>query len=181
MSQEEVSKIVNYINNVRVELVKLETPSSKALEKIFNHIQELSNKNRFIQVIRENAYCTERQVKLAAALALKAHTEDLAIAKNPAMEFLLYLSATRQIKEAIELVGARPKENACIVLASYSSRELEYLKENLWKILSNIQEPFSKCLPDLKRIKELYDIDLSEDVNDLELTMLTKIALTILK
>ncbi len=181
MSQEEINRIISYVNNIKIELIKLEKPSNELLKKVFSFVQEFSDKNRFVQIIRETAYCTEKQVKLAAALALKAHIEGLAIAKTPAIEFLLYLSATRQIRNAIELVGARFGENACIVLASSSNEELKHLKENLLERLGSLQKLLNKCIPNPEYIKELYRISTYRDLKDIELTALTKMALTILK
>ncbi len=181
MSQEEIGRIVDFADNVKIELIKLKKPSNELLEEILNYVQEFSDKNKFIQVIKEKAFCTEKQVRLAAMLALRAHIEGLAIAKNPAIEFLLYLSATRQIRNAIELVGAKPEENACIILASSNDEDLKFLKENLQKIFSNIQEPFNKCTSNPEYIKELYKTNAYKSFKDLELTALTKIALTMLK
>ena len=176
MSLEELTKILSSIDNIVVKTYGTEITSKEELNHMLSIISQYSNLSGIIQIIRSDAYYSDKQIKLAAALALKAHRESHAISKNPAMEFLLYLSATTQIRKAIEKIGAGPRQNACIIIASDNPH---YIKDAERILFEEIKMNFKgeKCKGNLDYILNLYDIPKQLD-KDLELTILTKIALT---
>ena len=176
MSLEELTKILSNIDNVVVKTYVTEITSKEELNRMLSIISQYSNPSGIIQIIRSDAYYSDKQIKLAAALALRAHRESHAISKNTAMEFLLYLSATTQIRKAIEKIGVGPRQNACIIIASDNPHYIKDVERILFEeIKMNLKG--EKCKGNIDYILDLYDIPKQLD-KDLELTILTKIAIT---
>lgn len=176
MSLEELTKILSSIDSVTVKTYVTKITSKEELNHMLSIISQYSDTSGIIQIIRSDVYYSDKQIKLAAALALKAHRESHAISKNTAMEFLLYLSSTTQIRKAIEKIGVNPKQNACIIIASDNPHYIKDVERILLKeIKMDLKD--EKCKGDIGYILNLYSIP-KQSGKDLELTILTKIALT---
>ncbi|MCX8182590.1 MAG: KEOPS complex subunit Cgi121 [Candidatus Methanomethyliaceae archaeon] len=68
---------------------------------------------------------------LAISMAIRAWKEDRRIARSLAMEVLLYASAKRQIKEAIESIGSSTSGRCVILILSDSKERLESILPRL--------------------------------------------------
>jgi len=84
-----------------------------------------------LQVMDANLVAGYEHVLLAVGMAIKAWSEDKKIARSLAMEALLYASAKRQIKEAIETIGPSSSGECVILVLSDSKERLESILSTL--------------------------------------------------
>jgi len=113
--------------------------------------------------------------------ALKAFENRLNISNNLAVEILLYASAQRQIKKAVELLGIKPTSSrvAAVILAETELKAKEIL-ETVSNIMLGKRDDSVLELTDKKfdGIKELFGISMSELNAKLERKGMERKALT---
>lgn len=84
-----------------------------------------------LQIMDAEVVAGYEHLSTAIKMAIKAFKENRKIAKTIAMEALLYASAKRQIKEAIESVSSSESGRCVIIVISPSKEELESTLEKL--------------------------------------------------
>jgi tRNA threonylcarbamoyladenosine modification (KEOPS) complex Cgi121 subunit len=83
------------------------TNEKKALNHVFDIIEELQNKNKdsTIQIIRNKYVLNQEHIFMACYYMQKAFLHKTHISNKKNIELLLYLSASRQISKGIETFG----------------------------------------------------------------------------
>ncbi len=145
------------------------------LNMILSILSKHNNNSQIIQLIEKDVCYSETQLKLAGILTLKSFSEKKNISSKPQIEYLLYLTATTQIKDAIKKAGVKNKEKACLVIVTAEDINHDLLLNtiiNETKIVISAK----KITPNPFIIREIYDIDPNIPEDLLESIILTKIA-----
>ncbi len=142
---------------------------------VLSILNKYNSETQIVQLIDERICYSEKQLKLAGVLTIKSFNEKRNISSKPQIEYMLYLAATTQIKEAIEKVGVKDKEKVCLVILTttngYNNTLLDVIKKET-SIIVNERNP----VPDLTLIREIYNIGENISEKLLESIILTKIA-----
>jgi len=154
---------------------------------------KVKDANSFLSLVREKTRDTEVQffdaeliagwehLYFAILNALKAFENRLNISNSLAVEILLYASAQRQIKKAVELLGIKLTSSrvAVVILAETELKAKEIL-ETVSHLMSGKRDDSVLELTDEKFdcIKELFDISESELNAKLERKGMERKALT---
>lgn len=131
----------------------------------FNHAREKAA-DAEIQIFDANLIAGWEHLYFAAINALNAFQSKLNISNSLAMETLLYASAQRQIKNAIELLGIKPDapQIAVLVIAK-TLKEANSALETVSKLLSgerddSILELTDKKMEGVRRLFAISDLEL---------------------
>lgn len=163
--------------------IKLHDPSK------VREILSLAPKDCFgLQIMDADLAAGYEHLILAIKMAIKAFKEKRKIAKTIAMEALLYASAKRQIKEAIESAGPSSSGRCVIIAISPSEEEikstLEKLKNYGVEDESLVQITDSK-LPRILRVFEICESEIylsktlhSSEASTLQSLVLERVALS---
>jgi tRNA threonylcarbamoyladenosine modification (KEOPS) complex Cgi121 subunit len=85
------------------------------------------------------------------------------LARSPATELLLYASASRQIKEAIEKLGVSPLSRSWVLIAISDSKESLQKASELFLSYGAIDDSAIEIAPAKRaRLMELYEISPNE-------------------
>ncbi len=174
------SKILKFIksvlsyNELSLSLYPITTPSIN-IDTILQAISKYNDMNKIIQLVDERICFSNNQLKLAGILTIKSFREKTNISSKPQIEYLLYLAATTQIKDAIKKIGAKRKGNSCLVIVTTKKYNHNLLLKN---ILENTHLLIDKrkIVKDIHFVKEVYNISLNSTEDSLESIILTKIA-----
>ena len=128
-------------------------------------------KNVSVQLFDASLIAGPEHLYFAALNALKAYESDMNICKRLSLETLLYASARRQIKKALELLGVKnvSSEVAVLVVAETEAKVCEAL-EVISDIIQGERDDKIIELTDAKieAIKELFGISELELEAELE-------------
>ncbi len=118
MLEKEAHSIIKRILEYNRIKISLHTASimDKELDSILSALDKYNKENQIIQLIDEDICYSIKQLKLAGILAIKAFREKRNISSKPQIEYMLYLAATTQIKEAIKKTGVKDLKRTCLVI-----------------------------------------------------------------
>lgn len=114
-----------------------------------------------IQIFNANLIASWEHLYFAALNALKAFQGKLNISNSLAMETLLYASAQRQIKNAIDLLGKKPQcSKIAVLIIAKTLKEAKSALENVSKLVSGERDDTTLQLTDekIEGIRRLFDI-----------------------
>ncbi|MEM4190780.1 MAG: KEOPS complex subunit Cgi121 [Nitrososphaerota archaeon] len=136
-----------------------------------------------IQILRPDIVVSERHLVAAFAAAVASISAGYARSKRVEMEFLLKLSAKRQIQDALRIAGLTGGEDTVIVAAISPTREdPEPLVKKAAEILGGSIEPFRR-VASRERLMQIFEISerklgavaKGENVDPLELLIIEKV------
>ncbi|MBI4044760.1 MAG: hypothetical protein HY392_03565 [Candidatus Diapherotrites archaeon] len=142
----------------------------------------------FAQAVDASCVVSDKQVLAALLYAfgsfeLLLQAGGLGRLKSPGLEFLLALTATRQLKDAISICGLREGKSPCILVVCAPGREsLSALLIEGEKLVGFSEKKI--LAPDSEKIRGLFRISAAElgsmrgKKNALELLVLEKMALS---
>ncbi len=148
---------------------------SKNLGIVLSILNKYNNNNQIIQLIDEKVCYSKKQLRLAGILTIKSFNERKNISSKPQIEYLLYLTATTQIKDAIKKAGVKNEERVRLVIVTAEDINHESLLNKI-RDEAGIMITHRKFAPDISVIKEMYGIDPDIPESLLESIILTKIA-----
>ena len=128
-----------------------------------NRKQTQQNDN--IQFFDADLIATQEHPYFAVLNAMQAFKNKTNLSKSPAMETMLYASAQRQIKKAIEHCGIKPQtKNMAIIIISKETKQIEESLDAITKIIGS--KPNENVLEMTKRkeekIKKIFQINEKE-------------------
>ncbi|MCD6331205.1 MAG: hypothetical protein J7L80_03290 [Thermoplasmata archaeon] len=88
-------------------------------------------KFKFAQVLNADLVCGKEHLEVAYERAKRAFKEKRNRCKNIEMEFMLYASCKRQIKDALEFIGAKNEGRYAFVFDGISKKEARKFVEEL--------------------------------------------------
>lgn len=110
-----------YIEITGFENIKVEEP-----EQILNIIRRHKNPDLSIQFFNADLIATWEHLYFAAVNALKAFETERNISKDLAVEIMLYASAQRQIRKAIEIIGINSNcTNIAVIIVGKTHTDFE--------------------------------------------------------
>ena len=129
-----------------------------------------TRQNMDIQFFDAELIATQEHLYFAVLNALQAFKDKTNISKSIAMETILYASAQRQIKKAINRAGIKPQtQNMALVIVGDDPKQIETTNEAVTKSLGS--EPDESVLDLTKnkevKIKEAFEIT-DEEIKVLE-------------
>lgn len=140
------------------------------LDEFFKIIKQLQNKysKSIIQFFNTHIVLNDRHIQNAIYFAKKAFKKEINISNDVNIEFLLYLSANRQIKNAFKFLGITiedlhsTKLHYCIV--SESNRIMDINEDIIERLNSSTIKPDINLLDNykLERIKNYFEISDSQ-------------------
>lgn len=123
-------------------------------------LKELKGMGKFAQVLDARVVCGKEHLRIAYEHAKRAFKNGRNVCKNIEMEFMLYASAKRQIKDAIEFIGAKEEGIYAFVFDGISEEEaMDFVKKLNLKIDNNVLEPTMEKLKKFVEEKELETVD----------------------
>lgn len=149
--------------------------ASKSLDSVLSILNKYNNNNQIVQLIDEKICYSRKQLKLAGILTIKSFNEGKNISPKPQIEYLLYLTATTQIKDAIKKAGVKNREEICLIIITAKDAKNESLLNRI-RDETSIIITHRELTPNISAIKEIYDINPNIPENLLEPIILTKIA-----
>ncbi len=142
--------------------------SKLKLEELIKKINELNKGANIVQIFDKAMVINKIHIIGAYINSVESFTHGANIAKNPALELLLYAAMTRQINNAIKRIGA--KSNKGFVL--FCNSKASYITAK--KLVSNESE-FKPTHSESLKVAKKYGIT---QVNDLNQFILQKMALS---
>jgi len=139
-----------------------------SLDQLFDNLEELQNKylNAIIQFFNPQYLVDDNHLFYATYFTLKAFKYEQNISQKPSIEFLLYLSANRQIKKAIDSFGITKHDiNKGILNYCITADENTALKINK-QLLNNFTCLEKKNLYNEKSKKKLFRLKAFFDLSD---------------
>ncbi len=144
-----------------VELTGFRNVSIKNVEGFVKAIREATLQKAWVQFLDAELVATWQHLYFAVLNALLAFRNECNISKSIAMEVMLYASAQRQIRKAIQLIGIkRCSENVAVVIIGLNL-------DSIRAVLSTISN-FFRSEPDetvleltekkIKRIRKAFKI-----------------------
>jgi len=128
-----------------------------------------TRQNMDIQFFDAELIATQEHLYFAVLNALQAFKDKTNISKSLAMETILYASAQRQIKKAINRAGIKPQtQNMALVIVGDDPKQIETTNEAVTKSLGS--EPDERVL-DLTKNKEAK-IKAAFEITDEEIKVL---------
>ncbi len=150
-------------------------PSTINISNILQVIDRYNDKDKIIQLVDERICFSNKQLKLAGILAIKSFREQTNVSSKPQIEYLLYLAATTQIKDAIKKIGAKQGGNNCLIIITTEEYDHKQLLRNIIENTGILIDK-RRIVKDTRFIKEVYNISLDTIEDILESIILTKIA-----
>ncbi|MFH1306730.1 MAG: KEOPS complex subunit Cgi121 [Candidatus Micrarchaeota archaeon] len=133
-------------------LSALKVGSEKEIEEILERIKGNGYKAALLD---EEAVCCLEQLEGAYFLAKKSVKEGKEISKNIGIEFLLWLSGSGHVENAIGKVGAKKKENMVFVLFDGSEKEAGRKAGEIGlKVNGKVEKAGEKRKEEIKKIIE---------------------------
>ena len=129
------------------------------VEKVLKEMKEKGMKG---QILDASVVCGIEHIKVAYEKAKRAFKERRNKSKSIEMEFLLYASTKRQIKEAIEFMGAKEEGEYAFIIFEGNEKEARKFIEKLGlEIDDSVIEPSIEKLKKFVSKEELKTIDKS--------------------
>lgn len=130
------------------------------VEDVLKRLKKLNCK--FAQIVNADYVCGKEHLIVAYELAKRAFKNRRNICKNIEMEFLVYASAKKQIKDALAVMGAKDRGNYAFVFDGMRKKDaLKFVKDLGLKIDDKVIEPTIKKIKKFVNEKELKTIDKS--------------------
>ncbi len=127
------------------------------VEEALNKIKEKGVK---AQILDADVVCGKEHIEVAYEHAKRAFEEGRNKSKSIEMELMLYASGKRQIKEAIEFIGAKEKGNYVFIFFNVDENKARKFVEDLgMKIDDSVIQPSIKKLKKFVSEEELKTID----------------------
>jgi KEOPS complex subunit Cgi121 len=118
-------------------------------------------KEAYIQFFDAKLIAGQQHLHFAALNALKAFEKKLNISNSPAIEVLLYASAQRQIRKAVDMLGIKPHSSQVAVLViAETKRGADIALEAVSKLISGERDDRVLELTDEKfeGVKTLFGV-----------------------
>ncbi len=162
------------LNGINLKISEFAIKKASSAAKIDDILNEISGINKkgsgLIQIFNTDSVISRVHLLGAYADAAMAFKEKRNVSSTVAVEMLLYAAMTRQIGDAIKMMGA--KSNRSFVLFASSQAALSKLKDTI-KIQGDFNPTQTKSLEVAKR----FEISQKEDLDDF---VLQKMALALL-
>jgi len=130
------------------------------VEDVLKRLKKLNCK--FAQIVNADYVCGKEHLIVAYEFAKRAFKNGRNICKNIEMEFLIYASAKKQIKDALAIIGAKEKGNYAFIFDGIKKRDgIKFVKDLGLKIDDKVIEPTIEKLKKFVEDKELKTIDKS--------------------
>ncbi len=155
--------------------VHMVSVADKNLNTIISILNKYNNNNQIVQLVDERICYSKKQLKLAGILTIKSFNEKKNVSSKPQIEYLLYLVATTQIKDAIKKAGVKNGERACLVIITAGDVNHKSLLDKI-RDETGITITHRDFVPDISTIREIYNISSGIPENQLESIILTRIA-----
>jgi len=126
------------------------------LERVRREVDEAH-----VQFFDAKLVASQQHLYFAALNALKAFEKKLNISNSPAIEVLLYASAQRQIRKAVDMLGIKPHSSQVAVLViAETKRGADIALEAVSKLISGERDDSVLELTDEKfeGVKTLFDV-----------------------
>ena len=125
-------------------------------------LEEMRKRGLNGQILDASKVCGREHLEVAYEHAKRAFDEKRNKSNRLEMEFLLYASTKRQIKEAIEFIGAKEKgEYAFIFFGENEEKAKKFVKELGLEIDDSVIEPSIQKLRNFVSEEELKTVDKS--------------------
>lgn len=114
-----------------------------------------------VQFFDAKLVASQQHLYFAALNALKAFEKKLNISNSPAIEVLLYASAQRQIRKALDMLGINPHSSQVAVLViAETEREADVALRTVSKLISGDRDDHVLELTDekFKGVKKLFGV-----------------------
>jgi len=127
------------------------------VEEVLDKIKEQGIK---AQILDADVVCGKEHIEVAYEHAKRAFEEGRNKSKSIGMELMLYASGKRQIKEAIEFIGAKEKGNYVFIFFNVDEGKARRFVESLGlKIDDGVMQPSIEKLKKFISEEELKTID----------------------
>jgi|Deesub1362A_J573_1020465.scaffolds.fasta_scaffold20960_1 KEOPS complex subunit Cgi121 len=127
------------------------------VEEVLNRLKKDGIK---VQILDASVVCGKEHIEVAYEHAKRAFEEGRNKSKSIEMELMLYASGKRQIKEAIEFIGAKEKGQYAFVFFDIDESKARKFVENLGlKIDDSVIQPSIEKLKKFVNKEELKTID----------------------
>jgi len=154
-----------------VEITGFANVEAEKPERLLKSIRGSKNADVSIQFFNANLIATWEHLYFAVLDALKAFSSKRNISKNLAVEIIVYASAQRQIRKAIEFVGIKSScTNVAVIIVSNNSGAVEVGVSSVSKYFG--KEPDERVL-DLTPTKT-ENIRKAFAITDAEMAIVTK-------
>ena len=123
------------------------------------------NMEAAVQFFDAKHVASPQHLYFAALNALNAFDKKTNISNNLTVEALLYASAQRQIKKAVEMLGIKPEssEVAALIITENRHKKTDYLRLVTKKIPGerddNVLELIDKKIGTIKKLFEISDLE----------------------
>lgn len=140
---------------------------------LFSEIKNIGSKfQTTVQIFGLQKILSEKHIQYAVHFANKAFSSGKNISNNRGMEYLLYLSTTRQISEALNLVGIEIKDSTEKLVFGYiisgnSEQDIHSSYEDLTKLLNS--KDLQQEEWDLNKKERLKSVVKTFKISDFEL------------
>jgi KEOPS complex subunit Cgi121 len=114
-----------------------------------------------VQFFDAKLVASQQHLYFAALNALKAFEKKLNISNSPAIEVLLYASAQRQIRKAVNMLGIKPHSSqVAVLIIAETKRGADIALEAVSKLISGERDDCVLELTDEKfeGVKTLFDV-----------------------
>ncbi len=146
------------------------------VESFLKTVRKRLAKNVEAQFFDAGLVATWQHLYFAAINALNAFKNDINISKSLAMEMLLYSSAQRQIRKAMNFLGIKPNSDAIAVLVvGEKAEDVELALQAISKIVGEhrddaVLELSLEKIEAIRKVFEISDVELEAVVrgNDLK-------------
>ncbi len=128
-------------------------------QEVVSYVPEYQSSSCIVQALPSNLIVGKQQVILAALLTFESFREGYNVSNKPYIQYLLFFTGTRQIKEALRKIrklGRAPYVVVRICIGDRKTRINELLNNLHCKLINNWEE--LNELLDVEAISQLYGL-----------------------
>ncbi|MCI5867435.1 MAG: KEOPS complex subunit Cgi121 [Methanosphaera sp.] len=120
------------------------------------------NDGSIIQLLDSDYICGKAHLSQAISHAFRAFDDNENFANDPGLEICVRLSAQKQIKEALKLLGIKNKGNITVVYINTTPEQVDMMEELLTPRCDELLEEY-----DIEKIVDAYQLKSCDNIVDM--------------